>query len=151
MKLATQCLRSSSGKRSHLAFLDIKAAYDSVPRGELWRRMNSLDFSAPLVGVLRALFDHNSAQLLVGGKRSSAFGLPAGVLQGSVLSPLLYSVYPDPLVEKLRAGPLFPFAHAVGGINCFLYADDVVLVAKNGRHLAQLLAIGGKRIPLQPH
>ncbi len=141
LNLATQSLRSSPGKRPHLAFLDIKAAYDSVPRGELWRRMNSLDVPAPLVGVLRALFDHNSPQLLVGGKRSSAFGLPAGVLQGSVLSPLLYSVYLDPLVKKLRAGPLLPFAHADGGINYFLYADEVVLVAKNGYHLAQLLAI----------
>ncbi len=76
LNLATQSLRSSPGKRPHLAFLDIKAAYDSVPRGELWHRMNSLEFPAPLVGVLSALFDHNSVQLLVGGKRSSAFGLP---------------------------------------------------------------------------
>ena len=45
-------------------------------------------------------------QFAIAGKRSPSFGLPAGVLQGSVLSPILYSVYIDPLVAKLRSGPL---------------------------------------------
>ncbi len=88
-----------------------------------------------IVGILRALLDHNSAQLVIAGKRSPAFGLPAGVLQGSVLSPILYSVYIDPLVTKLKSGPLVPFTQMNGVINCLLYADDIVLIAKSGRHL----------------
>ena len=141
LQLAIKQQRQRPHQRPHLAFLDIKAAYDSVPRSELWRRLGALEVPSPVVGILRALFDHNSAQLVVGGKRSPAFDLPAGVLQGSVLSPLLYSVYIDPLVEKLRAGPLIPFTHLDGGLNSLLYADDVVLVARNGRHLKRLLEI----------
>jgi hypothetical protein len=78
---------------------------------------------------------------VIAGKRSPAFGLPAGVLQGSVLSPILYSVYIDPLVTKLKSGPLVPFTQMNGGINCLLYADDIVLIAKSGRHLNQLLTL----------
>ena len=141
LQLAVKQLRQRPAQRPHLAFLDIKAAYDSVPRGELWRRLGALEVPSPLVGILRALFDHNSAQLVIGGKRSPEFGLPAGVLQGSVLSPLLYSVYIDPLVEKLRSGPLIPFQEIEGGLNCLLYADDVVLIAKSGRHLKLLLEL----------
>ena len=64
------------------------------------------------------------------------------MLQGSVLSPLLYSVYLDPLVEKLKAeGPQIPLYHIAGGINCLLYADDIVLIADSSASLKKLLAI----------
>ncbi len=89
LQFAVKKLRSGAS-RPHLAFLDIKAAYDSVPRDELWRRLAEIEVPVPTIGILRALFDHNSAQLVVGGKRCPPFGLSAGVLQGSVLSPPTY-------------------------------------------------------------
>jgi hypothetical protein len=82
-------------RKVFMAFLDIKA-YDSVPRAELWRQCHSLGVDHLTLSTLRALFDHNSAQLFVAQKRSRPFPLPAGVLQGSVLSHLLYSIYLDP-------------------------------------------------------
>jgi hypothetical protein len=134
-----------SAKRQHrrhpeMAFLDIKAAYDSVPRGELWRRCVAIGFPDNSISCLRSLFDHNSAQLVVKQSRSTPFSQPAGVLQGSVLSPLLYSVYIDPLVEALRSGPLLqlPNGH---GINCLMYADDIVVVARDPSSLRQLLLL----------
>ena len=131
------------GKKVHLAFLDIKAAYDSVPRSVLWRRCEELGMDYLTLATLRSLFDHNSAQLIVSQKRSAPFALPAGVLQGSVLSPLLYSVYLDPLVDKLRRhGPPIPLPlNANEGINAFLYADDIALIATSSRDLSRLLRL----------
>ena len=132
----------TSGKRPHLAFLDIKAAYDSVPRAELWRRCESIGLDQFMISCLRALFDHNSAQLAISQRRSQPFGLPAGVLQGSVLSPVLYSIYLDPLVLKLRTeGPSISLPVNNGSINCFLYADDIALVANSAKKLTKLLDI----------
>ena len=132
-----------SGKKVHLAFLDIKAAYDSVPRSVLWRRCEELEMDTLTLATLRSLFDHNSAQLIVSQKRSPPFALPAGVLQGSVLSPLLYSIYLDPLVDKLRRhGPRMSLPlNATEGINAFLYADDIALVATSSRDLSRLLRL----------
>jgi hypothetical protein len=50
-----------------------------------------------LLDIMRALFDHNSAQLVLSQKRSRSFSMRAGLLQGSFLSPLLYSIFLDPL------------------------------------------------------
>jgi hypothetical protein len=124
-----------------MAFLDIKAAYDSVPRGELWRRCELLGLDFLTLSCLRACFDHNSAQLVLSQKRSSPFGLPSGVLQGSVLSPLLYSIYLDPLVDQLRSGPALNLPHNDERINCLMYADDIALIASSPRELQRLLNI----------
>lgn len=134
--------RLSHRRLPHLAFLDIKAAYDSVPRHVLWSRCIELKLHSITIASLMALFDHNSGQLVVGQHRSPPFSQPAGVLQGSVLSPLLYSIYLDPLVESLRAhgeGIMLP----IGGrsMNCLLYADDIALIATSPQALDSLLEI----------
>jgi hypothetical protein len=132
-------------KRQHrrhpeMAFLDIKAAYDSVPRAVLWRRCIAIGYSSATLCCLCSLFDHNSAQLVLKQKRSRPFSQPAGVLQGSVLSPLLYSIYIDPLVETLRTGPKIEFSNG-HSINCLLYADDIVIIARDPTSLRQLLLL----------
>jgi hypothetical protein len=71
------------------------------------------------------------------GDHTKLHGHSAGVLQGSVLSPLLYSIYLDPLVEV--PSPSLPYND--GRINCFLYADDIALVAHSAADLNSLLAI----------
>jgi hypothetical protein len=136
--------RSTQKSLHGLSFLDIKDAYDSVPRAELWRQCHSLGVDHLTLSTLRALFDHNSAQLVVAQKRSRPFPLPAGVLQGSVLSPLLYSIYLDPLSEKLRtSGPRIrlPLKPATEGINSLMYADDIALISTSSRNLARLLRL----------
>ena len=47
----------------HTAFLDIKAAYDSVDRRILWRRCRNRGLSAEAVDLLKEMFDHNAGQL----------------------------------------------------------------------------------------
>ena len=131
-------------KPVHLAFLDIKAAYDSVPRSELWRRCEVIGLPDFLIRTLRALFDHNSSQLAIKQKRCAPYGLSAGVLQGSVLSPILYSIYLDLLVFKLRIlGPSVRLGDSPADnyINALLYADDIVLIANTRGDLQKLLGI----------
>lgn len=140
LDMVTKSIRRQ-GRKVFMAFLDIKAAYDSVPRGELWRQCEQQGMDHVTLSCLRSLFDHNSAQLVVSQHRSRPIALPAGVLQGSVLSPLLYSIYLDPLVEKLKAhGPRIPLSGS-SALNALLYADDIALIASSPRDLRRLLEL----------
>ena len=89
---------------------------------------------------MRALFDHNSGQLVLKHHRSQPFSQQAGVLQVSILIPLLYSVYIDQLVNALNSGPMIPIGPS-RFLNCLLYADDIVLVAAKPCDLSRLLAL----------
>lgn len=127
----------SSTTDLHMAFLDIKAAYDSVDRSILWRRCINAGMDRWTLKVIKGLFDRNRAQVVIGRKTSRTFKLKSGVLQGSVLSPLLYSIFINSLPEALEAGPRVIVGSAA--VNCILYADDLVLVAKTATHLKLLL------------
>ena len=89
------------------------------------------------VELLKELFDHNSGQVVVGGKRSQAFHIESGVLQGSVLSPCLYSIFLDDLAYELSNFPKVQVGAAL--INCTMYADDIALFSTDPQTLQVLL------------
>ncbi|KAG1363063.1 hypothetical protein G6F61_013928 [Rhizopus arrhizus] len=137
-ELCRQHTIDHSGEPPVLAFLDIKSAYDTVDRAIVWRALET-HVSEPMLGILQCLFDQVSIEVLLGGHSSPSFWPRTGVLQGSILSPFLYSVYINSLPAVLRDIRLPVSARyystmpqrEFGGlwINCLLYADDVVLIA----------------------
>ena len=93
----------NKNKNMHVSFLDIKAAYDSVDRNILWNRCRARGIPDGTIRILQRLFDHNSAQVVVNGKRSQPFGIRAGLLQGSVLSPYCYHLQPQSTCKVQRS------------------------------------------------
>ena len=98
----------------------------------------------PFINLLKNLFDEVSVELLLSGAISRSIHSVTGVLQGSVLSPHLYSIYINSLPSLLYdVETTFendntyddPFAFPPPQllinkqkINCLLYADDVALI-----------------------
>ena len=76
----------------------------------------------------------------LGGQRSSPFKLTNGTRQGSVLSPVLFSVYLDDLLKELRKLQL---GCHIGG--CWFgacgYADDLILLAPNREVLQKMVQV----------
>ncbi|KAG1533645.1 hypothetical protein G6F49_013500 [Rhizopus delemar] len=86
-----------------VAFLDIKAAYDTVDRRVIWQSLLAVNAPFALVSVLAHLFDDVSISVLLSNQVSTPFTPSTGVLQGSVLSPHLYSIYINTLPALLRS------------------------------------------------
>ena len=120
-------------------FLDIRAAYDSVDRRILWIRCRERGIPESAIRILKGLFDSNSAQVLALGSKSEPFRIQAGVLQGSVLSPFLYSIFIDDLAKLLLEMETIQVGRA--NFNSTFYADDIALFAKDGESLQNLLNI----------
>ena len=123
----------------YMAFLDIKAAYDQVDRSILWRKCLERGMPINLLKMLQALFDKNTSSVAVRGKSSREFRINSGLLQGSPLSPILYSAFINDFVGALDR-------ESTGGVtlggrrfNCLLYADDIVLLANDPMSLTKLL------------
>ena len=135
-------VQSKRDKRNrHMAFLDIKAAYDSVDRQLLWSKCRNRGVPLHTVQMLQSLFDTNEAFVAIAGHRSRTFPLRSGVLQGSLLSPLLYSVFIDDLVEALSADGVSDSLMGGRPFRGLLYADDIVLATGAKAGLDSMLRV----------
>jgi hypothetical protein len=68
--------------------------------------------------------------------------LEVGTAQGSPISPLLFIIFINPLIERLRACQGIKFAsQARPFIRCLLFADDICLLAESIEDLQRMLDI----------
>ena len=128
--------------RPVVAFLDIKAAYDTVDRRVIWNALADSSLPRPLLGLLINLFDDVQISVLIANHSSAPFTPVTGVLQGSVLSPHLYSLYINSLPSALRSAasagttsvcpPGTPSTSPIP-LNCLLFADDVAIVGSRSQ------------------
>ncbi|KAG1452232.1 hypothetical protein G6F56_007873 [Rhizopus delemar] len=146
-------LMQSYYRRSHrfpaVAFLDIKSAYDTVDRRVIWDALFNSGASGPLLPLLVHLFDDVSISVLISNHSSAPFSPVTGVLQGSVLSPHLYSVYINTLPPLFRqvAAPATQMVPSSGSpdagivpVNSLLFADDVAVFG-SARSVQQMLRL----------
>ena len=102
-------------KRNYAALIDLQKAYDTVNREKLWRILgsrcrNETDHALALLIIKM----YQKSQVVIG---KHTFTVDLGVVQGGVLSPMLFNVYLEEalstnakLQEMVRRGDLLAFA-----------------------------------------
>lgn len=126
------------------AFMDIKAAFDTVNRKRLWALLQmNYNVSQSEILRLKDLFDHNTSYLIVNGTKSRGIPNLRGLLQGSSLSPILFNFYIDPLIKKLTSENVRGTTLKVGGLftTALAFADDIALHAVSAEKLQDLLNV----------
>ena len=81
-----------------------------------------------------------TCEVKVGEMMSDSFAVSRGLRQGCILSPLLFSIYVNSLVEKLR-GVGVGVQSRGRMVTALLYADDAVLLAKNEEQVKRGLKV----------
>ena len=130
-----------------VAYLDIATAYDCTNRELMWTDLFTNDTDPNqevtlgwLGPILRALFDYNTATLLIAGTKSRPIAVRRGLLQGTVLAPHLFNVHINSLPSGLRHD-FQDNCFRIGAVlvNSLLFADDTALIARNWRLLQQMM------------
>ena len=111
-------LASDSGQVSLLTLLDLSAAFDTIDHSILLTRLHdSFGISNTALSWFQSYLTGRTQIVSVNGILSSPATLDCGVPQGSVLGPVLFSLYITPLADIISK-------HS---INHHLYADDTQL------------------------
>ena len=122
------------------AFIDLKKAYDTIDQAKLWTHLQSMGLGGRLITFMKAAYKDVKCEVRVGGAMSEAFEVRAGLRQGCVLSPILFSLYIDEITTRLRQRGM--------GVTCgnrlipaLLYADDMVLLAEDEKGMEESLKV----------
>ena len=109
----------------NVAYIDIKAAFDSVDRAALWKAVRSSGAPPFLIQLTEHLHTGTTSRVRVGGQLSEPFETTSGVRQGCVLAPALFCIAIDWILSSCT-----DITGTTVGSSKFTdqdYADDAVL------------------------
>jgi len=101
-----EVLKNRGKNGTFCCFIDVKKAFDRVFRGGLWVRLWAEGIKGKMSRVLKNLMRKVESCVRINGELSEWIKLETGVRQGCVLSPLLYALFINGLVKKLRDSKL---------------------------------------------
>ncbi|KEP45596.1 reverse transcriptase, partial [Rhizoctonia solani 123E] len=109
-------------------FVDFKKAFDKVHHEALYRILDHIGVRGKALEFIRALYTNAKIRVRSGGKLSDSFGMLRGNRQGCPMSPLLFDIFVNFLLEECGTG--------VGDLNedpCLggQFADDLVALCES--------------------
>ena len=102
-----------------VAFVDFAKAFDSVSHVKLLHKLRGYGVQFELLGWISSFLEHRSQRVMVGSALSGAVPVRSGVVQGSVLGPLLFICFINDVTSTLD-----------GNASYQLYADDLKLYSE---------------------
>ena len=120
-----------------MCFVDFEKAFDTVRHEVLVERLRMLGVDPADLRVMTNLYWGQRAVVKIGDDKSDWVKIERGVRQGCVLSPDLFSLYSQAVMDEMEDLE----GVTVGGmnINNIRYADDTVLIADTEEKLQRLV------------
>jgi hypothetical protein len=125
-------------KNTYLCFVDLKKAYDSVWREGLIHRIREDRVPKKLVSLVKRWYKNVMVKVRVNDVESDWFESKVGVRQGDTLSPLLFNIFINGIVETVKESGR-GVKVGMDNMAVLLFADDMVLVANDEEELQHLV------------
>ena len=121
-------------------FLDASKAFDKVKHSTLYKTLIDKNICPIILRMIILMYKNNNAKIKWNNDYSGVFRMTNGTKQGGVLSPYLFTLYLDPLINTIKNSG---YGCHIGKTpyNIFAYADDVVILSPTLTALNKLIKL----------
>jgi hypothetical protein len=91
-------------KTTYAIFVDFKKAFDKVHHEALYRILEHMGVRGTALALIKAMYRNSRMRVRAGGRLTTSFGMLRGNRQGCPLSPLLFIIFVNHLLEYCTAG-----------------------------------------------
>ena len=127
-------------KNIYFCFIDYAKAFDCVDHNKPWKILKEMGIPDHLTCLLRNLYAGQEATVRTGHGKTDWFHIGKGVCQGYILSPCLFNLYAEYIMQNARLDEAQDrIKIAWRNINNLRYADDTTLIAESKEELKSLL------------
>ncbi|KAH9265457.1 hypothetical protein BASA84_001731 [Batrachochytrium salamandrivorans] len=127
--------RQNAGINTHVLFIDIRKAFDTVPVGALLWKLQNMGFPRRTLAFLKALYTSSSARARAGSLLSDPFPVQRGVRQGCPLSGLLFNLFINDILDGVAPITVPGLPRETNPIRGLMYANDVAVFADSEQSL----------------
>jgi len=133
---------TTDGGNAFCTLLDATKAFDRVNYCKLFRELIKRDLPVVYIRLMVNMYTNSVTRVSWNGVFSSFFPVNNGVRQGGVISPILFCIYIDGLLQRLIKSGVGCYMY-IGDIfvGALAYADDIVLVAPSASAMRLMLKI----------
>ena len=129
------------GSPTLCCLLDVKKGFPSVKFASLFEICyEEKKLPAIVCRVLMFMYQEQKGYIRVRGRQSSPFNILNGMREGAAASPVLWNVYANGILVKLRKSGLGCYV-AGKWMGAVMYADDLALLAPTRAILASMLSL----------
>ena len=127
-------------RKLHAIFIDLSKAYDSVQFWAIEQNLKYIGFDEETIQLIISLYDQNTADIITGVGVTSSFNVTAGVRQGDPLSPTIFLIVINALLQYLKDHYK---GYRIRGVNVTSlgYADDIVLLSEDGTEIGEMFEV----------
>jgi len=121
-------------------FVDIRKAYPTVFRDGLFTKLAQRGIGGDMWSTMKDMYTNLTSQVKVAGTASEEYPMETGLMEGAILSPLLYTIFIDDLAKKFEQSGL---GCKIGNVwtGALYYADDLCLMANSHAEMQAMLDI----------
>lgn len=114
----------------YLLFVDFERAFDTISRNSMWSALTYKGIPDKIVIMIRELYRDAQCRVRFNGNESRSFVPGTGVRQGCVLSPTLFLLLLDCVLEQTNRDAPFGIRWTLSDFLYDIdYADDICLMA----------------------
>lgn len=129
---------TSNNSTVNLCTLDLSKAFDRINHRALFCKLMDRNVPVCFINLLYNWYNKVFAAVKWGKVISEFFQITTGVRQGGILSPFLFAIFVDDVLNKLAKSNLGCFLKTVC-VNSIMYADDLVLLSISLRDMQAMV------------